>query len=332
VSKETIEVRWIGAESVTRHELGELPALRSRDGGFVWLDIAEWSEQAERTLREDFGFHPLALASCRERNHTPRVHRYAEHLFLVIHAPLIGTGGHVHYLELDQFIGADFLVTVHGPLAPTVPLDEALRETREVARRTESGRLQPTSPFGLSYAIVSTVARGEAAMVDDLARQVGLLEQRVMAAPDEEPQQFLTQLFTARHELMTIKTMASQGGEIYRRAIKLTTFVPPDGVALLADLLDQYERVARIAQAQLDFVAGVTEFYRARTDTKMTIAAERLAVIAAVTLPITSLSSVLGMNVIVYQHTHWVWLSFLLLVMVVMSAMLLRWAHRQGWW
>ena len=32
------------------------------------------------------------------------------------------------------------------------------------------------------------------------------------------------------------------------------------------------------------------EFYQTRTGTKMTIAAERLAVIAAVTLPITALS------------------------------------------
>jgi magnesium transporter len=169
-------------------------------------------------------------------------------------------------------------------------------------------------------------------MVGELAREVGLLEQRVMAATDEEPQAFLTRLFSARHELMTIKTMASQGGEIYRRSIKLTTFAPPEAIALLEDLLDQYERVAHIAHAQLDFLAGVTEFYRARTDTKMTIAAERLAVIAAITLPITSLSSVLGMNVIVNDHTHWVALTVLLLIMIVMSALLLRWARRQGWW
>lgn len=64
----------------------------------------------------------------------------------------------------------------------------------------------------------------------------------------------------------------------------------------------------------------------------MTIAAERLAVIAALTLPITSLSSVLGMNVIVNQSTHWVALSVLLLIMLVISLILLRWAHKQGWW
>ena len=122
----------------------------------------------------------------------------------------------------------------------------------------------------------------------------------MLAASKDEPQEFLTQLFTARHELLTIRTMASQGAEIYHRAIKLTKFAPDEGMELMADLLDQYERVSHISQSQLDFLMGVTEFYRARTDTKMTIAAERLAVIAAVTLPITSLSSVITLNA-----AHW---------------------------
>ena len=90
--------------------------------------------------------------------------------------------------------------------------------------------------------------------------------------------------------------------------------------------------MAHISDAQLVFLMGVTEFYRARTDTKMTIAAERLAVIAAITLPITSLSSVVGMNVIVNESTRWVPLIILLLIMLIISLVLLRWAHKQGWW
>ncbi len=100
----------------------------------------------------------------------------------------------------------------------------------------------------------------------------------------------------------------------------------------MRDLLDQYERVARISQSQLEFLMGVTEFYRARTDTKMTIAAERLAVIAAVTLPVTAVSSVVGMNVIVNASTHWVVLIILLALMLTMSGVVLRWTKRLGWW
>jgi Mg2+ and Co2+ transporter CorA len=64
----------------------------------------------------------------------------------------------------------------------------------------------------------------------------------------------------------------------------------------------------------------------------MTIAAERLAVIAAVTLPITALSSVMGMNVIVNTRTDPVFLAILLAWMTALSALLLVWAKRHGWW
>ncbi len=327
-----MQLRWIDSNTVSTHDLADLPALREKTGGFLWLDIPEWSDEAEEVLKRDFSFHPMAITESRNRNHIPRVHVYPQHVFIVVHAPEIGANGHVHYLELDQFVGEDFLVTIHGPLSPKVALEAALRETESVASRIDSGRLHPTSPFGLTYAIVSSIARREAELVADIARDVGLMEQRVMAEVDEDPQDFLSELFAARHELLTIKTMAVQGSEIYRRAIKLSNFVPPEGLALMKDLLDQYETVAHISDSQLVFLMGVTEFYRARTDTKMTIAAERLAVIAAVTLPITSLSSVLGMNVIVNNSTHWVALAILVLIMLVMSLILLRWAHKQGWW
>jgi magnesium transporter len=327
-----MKLRWIDSQGVSNQDVAELPVLKKRNDGFLWLDIPEWSDEAEALLAREFAFHPMAIAESRNRNHIPRVHVYPHHVFIVVHAPEIGSGGHVHYLELDQFVGENYLVTVHGPLNPKVPLESALRETNSVAARMDSGRLQPTSPFGLTYAIVSAIARREAEMVAEIAREVGLMEQEVMANVDEDPQKFLGQLFAARHELLTIKTMATQGSEIYRRAIKLTTFAPPEGVELMKDVLDQYETVAHISDAQLVFLMGVTEFYRARTDTKMTIAAERLAVIAAITLPITSLSSIMGMNVIVNDSTHWGWVTILLAVMIIISAILLRWAHKQGWW
>jgi magnesium transporter len=328
-----MKLRWIDCKGVRNHDLAELPDLQKRTDGFLWLDIPEWSDEAEALLSNEFHFHSMAITESRNRNHIPRVHVYPDHLFVVVHAPELGTGGHVHYLELDQFVGEDFVVTVHGPINPKVPLAAALRETESVATRMESGRLRSTSPFGLMYAIASSITRREAEMVGEIAREVGLLEQLVMAeAEEEDPQKFLSQLFAARHQLLTVKTMAEQGSEIYRRAVKLTRFARPDGLELMGEILDQYETVTHISDSQLRFLVGVTEFYRARTDTKMTIAAERLAVIAVLTLPITSLSSVLGMNVIVNESTRWIPLIILLLIMLAISLILLRWARKQGWW
>ena len=87
-----------------------------------------------------------------------------------------------------------------------------------------------------------------------------------------------------------------------------------------------------MADGEKENLQGTIEFYQARTNTKVTIAAERLAVIAAITLPVTAVSSVLGMNVIVNDSTHIGWLVGLLIFMAAMSVAMLIWARRQGWW
>ena len=87
-----------------------------------------------------------------------------------------------------------------------------------------------------------------------------------------------------------------------------------------------------MAHGQKDYLQGTIDFYQTRTSTKMTIAAERLAVIAAVTLPITALSSIFGMNVIVNDSTQVPELAILLTVMLVVSVLLLIWTKRLGWW
>ncbi|HKX15716.1 MAG TPA: CorA family divalent cation transporter [Propionibacteriaceae bacterium] len=102
---------------MSNHDVAELADFRKRTDGFLWLDIPELSEEAEAILTNEFHFHSMAITESKIRSHVPRVHVYPDHVFIVVHAPEIGAGGHVHYLELDQFIGEDFLVTVHGPIS-----------------------------------------------------------------------------------------------------------------------------------------------------------------------------------------------------------------------
>jgi Mg2+ and Co2+ transporter CorA len=125
--------------------------------------------------------------------------------------------------------------------------------------------------------------------------------------------------------------MCALSREVYGRMATIAVFRDA-GQSYVEDLVDQFDRLRAMADAQKEYLQGTIEFYQARTNTKMTIAAERLAVIAAVTLPITALSSILGMNVIVSGSTHFGLLLLALAVMLVMSAVLLVWARRKGWW
>ena len=65
----------------------------------------------------------------------------------MLHAPELGSGGHVHYVELDQFVGPNYLVTVHGPLNPAVKPEVAFVDTRLLLRRIQQDETHPRSEW-----------------------------------------------------------------------------------------------------------------------------------------------------------------------------------------
>jgi Mg2+ and Co2+ transporter CorA len=210
--------------------------------------------------------------------------------------------------------------------------EQALVETAAVRRRIDAGRFHPATPAELSYAISSALARRQRALVGLVAEKLPGLEQEVMESTLTAPEVLLERMFLIRHELITARTMAAQTHDVYARIGSLDRFVPEHSRLLARDLADQFNRVRSIADGEAQFLFGVIELYQTKVNTKMTVAMERLAVIAAITLPITALASVYGMNVIVNEHTHVAQLVVVVAVMLTMSGLLLHWAHRQGWW
>jgi magnesium transporter len=298
----------------------------------VWVDIPDLDEESLEVLRDVFGFHAVAIWECRQRQRMAKFHPYPDLLFVVLHSPELGQHGHVHYVELDQFIGTNYLVTVHGPTNPAVPADVPLRDTSLVWDRIREGRLLTRSATEVSHAIVASVVRGMEETLEIVTEDVWGLEQEVTLGSMGDPEEYLDRMFRTRHALLAVSNIAATSLEVYERMVMVARGVTEQDRALLADNIDQFRRAHRLADVQREYLQGVIEFYRTRTDTKMTIAAERLAVIAVVTLPITALASVLGMNVIVNTRTQQIPLAIALAVMISMSAFLLRWAHRHGWW
>jgi len=283
-----IRVLSLTGDTVETHTVAEVGALLERPGALVWVDIPECTEEAISLLTEVLGCHPLAVRDCMQRNRVPRVRIYPHQQLLILHGPERGPSGHVHYLELDQIIGEKYVVTVHGPINPALSVEVALRETEGVRRRLESGRLRPDSPYELSYAITSALIHRLEVFIEEVTTDVWHLEQRVTGGHMGNPEEFLEELFRARHGLLAVRTMGALGAEVYGRIAALEARVPADDRPLVNDMVDQLNRIRGLADGEREYLQGVIEFYRARAETKMTIAAERLAVIGSVTTAITA--------------------------------------------
>ena len=325
-------VWFVNSAGIEEHQSHELDDLLKRSDGYTWVDIPSWDDQTEQLLTETFDAHPMVISACRGRNHIPQSHRYRQHVFVVLHSLVFGRPGHLHLLELDQLVASNYLVTVHGPFNPQVDPAQALDETEGVRRRIEAGRFKPDSPSEVSYAIGSAIARRQRGIIGGVAEKIPALEARVMEGEFREPEQLLEELFLIRHELLTARTVGAQAHDVYARMASLARSADSADLSYVSDLADQFDRVRSIADGESQFLFGVINLYQTRVTTKMTVAMERLAVIAAVTLPVTAIASVYGMNVIVNSSTHWGQLILVLSVMLIISGLLLRWAHRQGWW
>lgn len=326
-----MQVRFVDAMGAHDRASDDVVVLLGRDDGFLWADVPAWDSEVESFLH-GLGCHPRAIEACRVRNHVPTVHSYPDHWFITMHAPLLGKAGHVHLLEVDMIVGEHYLVTVHGPLNPVVDPASALAETDSVLRRVREGRFLPKAPGEVAYAVASGVARAQRGLVGDVAERLPGLEQHVMDSQLTEPEALLERMFLIRHELITARTMAAQTHDVCARIGALDRWVPEADRAMARDLADQFDRVRSVADGESHFLFGVIELYQTKVNTKMTVAMERLAVIAAVTLPVTALASIYGMNVIVNDSTHITQLVLILVAMVTISGLLLRWAHKQGWW
>jgi magnesium transporter len=347
-----MDVRLVSGDGVEERPVEELAALLDRESGLVWVDIPHCDEQAVHVLSTVFGFHPMAIQDCVERNRVPKVHAYPDHVFVVLHAPERGERGHVHYLELDQFVGRRFLVTVHGPINPAVEPDAALRETREVLTRMRAGRLRPSTPFELSYAIVSALTRTQEAYVETVTSDVWQLEQRVTGGDVGDPEEFLNELFRARHGLLAVRTMGALGSAIYGRMTALTR-ISPGGQRLVADTADRFDRVRSVADGEREYLQGVIEFYQTALTIKAALVGQaqneevqrlteasyaqneeikKISAWAAILFAPTLIGTVYGMNFDHMPELHWIiGYPAALIVMVLLSVALYTVFKRRGW-
>ena len=91
-----------------------------------------------------------------------------------------------------------------------------------------------------------------------------------MAGGVGDPEQLLEELFRVRQELLAVRTMAAQSKEVYGRLTTSAQAVEKADRRLLEDVMDQYNHLRRVADGQREFLQGVIDFYRARTDARMT--------------------------------------------------------------
>ena len=86
---ESMTVRFVAGGGVVEKSVADVAVLLGRGDGFVWLDVPVWTSEIDGLLAGVLGLHPVAREYCRVRNHMPMVHGYQDHVFMVLHRPVV---------------------------------------------------------------------------------------------------------------------------------------------------------------------------------------------------------------------------------------------------
>ena len=92
--------RKLGLESITNKRL-------------TWVNIQKLTREKMNILEESYLFHELNIEDCLSKIQIPKIDRYEDHIFVILHFPSIDKNESIpRSTQLAIFAGFDYLVTV----------------------------------------------------------------------------------------------------------------------------------------------------------------------------------------------------------------------------
>ncbi|HEV2131533.1 MAG TPA: magnesium transporter CorA family protein, partial [Longimicrobiaceae bacterium] len=160
----------------------------------VWIDVTRPGEAETAFLRDQLGFHPLAVEDCLRGRQRPKLDRYPGYLFIVFYAAHINPErDRVALNEIHIFLGEHFVVTVR---------DESIREVAEVIARWRAHPEHFSDVGTLAHALLDDIVDDYFPVLDHFAERTEQVESSVFR--DDAPGG-MEQIFKVRRELVLFR-------------------------------------------------------------------------------------------------------------------------------
>lgn len=263
-----------------------------RNDGFTWIDVSRPTREEMKELGRNFSFHELNLDDCLSKIQIPKIDRYPDHIFLILHFPVVERESVARASQLSVFMGAGYLVTVH---------QDDLRRLIEIFGACATDEKQRAELMGRSsgYLFHSVVD----ALVDDLLDFVrkarGNIEDIEDAVFDERTS-VAKEVSYLRRQTLALRRMAVElKATLLEFGVKdIQKFSGgEDLVPYFDDVKDHLEKAVRILDEAKDTVEIFkdTDFMHGVDKSNKILAV--LTIIFTLSMPATILSSFYGMNI-----------------------------------
>ena len=301
--------------------------------GVQWINLQKPSFADMSTLGQKYPFQRLNLEDSLSKIQIPKIDRYADHIFIILHFPTPDKEKGFLFSQLAVFMGADYLVTIHqGDLKS---LDELFNMCKSDEKQQQM--IMGKSSGYLLHKIIDT-------LVDDLLhilmKVVGNIDDIEDSVFDERIS-IPRQISLLRREITTLRRIVIP---LRRTVIDISKdvqrFSKEDMSLYFKDVLDHIEKVYEALEEAKETVEIYkdTDYMLSQEKTNKILAV--LTILFTLSIPATVIAGFYGMNVNIpggiatgpwEQLGPYTTLIFVLVISSISALLMVFYFRRLGW-
>jgi len=296
-------------------------------GELTWVNIEAPTKQETEYLAQNYPFHPLDLDDCLSRIQRPKIDKYEDYLFLVLHFPVFSPEARVTTpSQVSVFIGQNYLVTLHtGELKPLVKLFNQCQTDEELRQE----HLSQGSGY-LLYRILDRLVDYCLPILNKIGGNIertedNIFSSRLMSRAIEDMSVLRRDVISFRRIIWPMRAV------IGTLEPKIRRFAKMDMEVYFGDMTDHVDKIWDVLDEYKEIIEGLNDTHDSLATNRTNEVVRMLTAIATILLPLTVIASIYGMNIpLPFQESPYSLVLVFFIWAVIVSGMLYLF-RRQRW-
>lgn len=303
----------------------QLPELLKEEKTVTWIDMPEPTAADEQALLEVFHFHPLTIEDCRETRNYPKVEEFPGYLYFIVHGVRADTSpDHFNTIELDGFLGKNYVITYHHESFRSIDNVKHLLQTSPAACQRGAGFLL--------YHLLDQIVDYYSPVLDDFDERIDTLEDDIFTL-QRPTNVILEEIMDLKRGVLRLRRISAKQKEVILRMSRGEfALIEPQTLPFYRDIHDHIVRVTDLAENYRDLISGALEAYLSVVSNRMNEIMKVLTIFSAIMLPLTFIAGVYGMNFDNMPELHsriGYYVVWIIMLVVALGMLGLFW--RRGW-
>ena len=294
-------------------------------GRLRWLNIKSPSDEDFNELESQFHFHHLDIEDCRQINQRSKIDIYDDYYFLILLFPVFDRQNRfIKTREVKIFWGEDFLITVGKS---HYAVDQLFEEALEQENRGEDFEVGTTD--ALLYVILEKIMNETVYLLRKVGLELELINRELF---DKNPQRIIERLSVTRKNIILLNTMFKPQLRVFNKFESGVVQGFADNMEdYWGNILDYINRLWDNTEDYGELLEGLSTTFDSLQANKTNEIMKTLTLISSIVLPLTFLTGIYGMNILLplQDHAHAFWI--IISIMVLLSVAMVLFFRRKKW-